>query len=392
MKILIVHNFYGNYATGGEANVFYNEVRMLREHGHEVYTYEVTNQELFEFNFFEKIKFFFNPGWSKKSYKKFSLKLDEIKPDIVHFHNYKYVLSPSVIKAAKDKNIPTVLTIHNYRMLCPAGSFLRNNKPCELCFQKGFPERMFIHLCSNNRLKDTYFMYRLYKTLQRHKWLSNYVDSYIVLSEFAKEKYLKLGLPQEHVFVKPNFIRKDISLSPFNIPFEQFVIYIGRLSVEKGIHLITPRWSKDFPPLVIVGEGPLYKEMKATAPANVYFTGNLSHEQAMYLLSKSMFLIFPSVWYEGMPLVIIEAMYLSKAILASNLGPRKEMITHNINGLLYDISKKGDFEEKVKYMLAEERYKILGKNANKIVNEKYTELENYKQLIYIYEKTISRKK
>lgn len=392
MKVLIVHNFYGNYATGGEANVFYNEAKLLKEHGHEVFTYEATNQELFEYNFIKKIRFFLNPGWSKESYIKFSKKLDEIKPDIVHFHNYKYVLSPSVIKAAKDKGIPTVLTIHNYRMLCPAGSFLRNNRPCELCFQKGFPERIFIHLCSNNNFKDTYFMYRLYKKLKHHKWLSKFVDSYIILTDFAKEKFIRLGLPKEHIFVKSNFIRKDILLSPVEVPFEKFIIYIGRLSFEKGIHLITPHWSNDFPPLVVVGEGPLYHEMKTGASPNVHFTGNLSHEQAMYLLSKSMFLIFPSVLYEGMPLVIIEAMLLNKAVLASNLGPRKEMIIDNVNGILYDNSKKGDFEEKIKLLLSDNHYLEYGRNANTIFNEKYTESENYLQLINIYEKTISKNK
>jgi glycosyltransferase involved in cell wall biosynthesis len=277
-------------------------------------------------------------------------------------------------------------------MLCPAGSFLRNNKPCELCFQKGFPERIFIHLCANDSFKDTYFMYRLYKKLKHHKWLSKFVDSYIILTDFAKEKFIKLGLPIEQVFVKPNFIRKDISLSPVEVPFVKFIIYIGRLSFEKGIHLITPHWSNDFPPLVVVGEGPLYNEMKISASPNVHFTGNLSHEQAMYLLSKSMFLIFPSVLYEGMPLVILEAMLLNKAVLASNLGPRKEMIIDNINGILYDNSKKGDFEEKIKFLLSDNHYLEYGKNANTIFNEKYTESENYLNLINIYERTISKNK
>lgn len=392
MKILVVHNFYGDYSIGGEANVFYNEVNLLKEHGHEVFTYEATNQELFRFNILKKIKFFLNPGWSKESYQKFSKILDKIKPDIVHFHNYKYVLSPSVIKAAKDKNIPTVLTIHNYRMLCPAGHFLRNNKPCELCFQKGFPERIFIHLCANNSLKDTYFMYRLYKKLKHHQWLSNFVDSYIVLSNFAKEKYIKLGLPKENVYFKPNFIKKEISISPVEVPFEKFILYMGRLSYEKGIHLITPHWSNNFPPLVVVGDGPLMIKMKTEASSNVYFAGNLLHKQAMYLLSKSMFVIFPSILYEGMPLVILEAMLLNKAVIASNLGPRKEMVIDKVNGFLFDISKKDDFDEKVRMLLENNRYLEFGKNAYAIFKEKYDSERNYKILIDIYEKTIARNK
>lgn len=392
MKILIVHNFYGNFAIGGEANVFYNEAKLLKEHGHEVFTYEATNQELFEYSFIKKIKFFLNPGWSDESYVNFSKKLDEIKPDIVHFHNYKYVLSPSVIKAAKDKGIPTVLTIHNYRMLCPAGSFLRNNKPCELCFEKGFPERIFIYRCTSKSFVTSYLMYRLYRTLKKHKWLINYVDKYIVLSEFTKKKYIKLGIDKNRIVVKANFVSSNIILQPYNLNIDNYIIFTGRLSIEKGIHLITKNWNENFPPLVVVGDGPLYKEMKNNASKNVYFTGSLNHNQAMYLLSKSMFMIFPSLWYEGMPLVMLESMLLGKAILASDVGPRKEMIIDNVNGVLYDTTKKGDFEEKVKFLLSDNRYLKYGENAKIIFNQKYSESQNYFELLKIYEKTISTSK
>lgn len=385
MKILVVHNFYGHYATGGEANVFYNEVDLLKKYGHEVFTYTATNSELKTYGIIKKIKFLLNPGWSSDNYLKFSKVLDEIRPDVVHFHNYKYVLSPSVIKAAKDKGIPTVLTIHNYRMLCPAGHFLRNYKPCELCFEKGSPERLLFHLCSNGKLLDSYLMYRLYVKLRDLRWLQNFVDVYIVLSDFARKKYIKLGIPENRIFVKPNFIKSDIQTSPYPIPFDRYIIYIGRLSYEKGIQLITPTWSNDFPPLVVVGDGPLMNEMKQNASRNVFFTGNLSYKQTMYLLSKSMFLIFPSVLYEGMPLVFVEAMYFSKAILASNIGPRAEFVQHGINGMLYDPYKNGDFEKMVNQMINENVYLEMGKKSHKIYKEKYLESENYYELIKIYD-------
>ena len=129
MKILSVHNYYGRYVQGGDANVMEAEAQLLTEYGHVVSKYVRTNAEIYEDgSLADKIAAIRNMAWSKKSYAEIRRVIQDGHPDVMHVHNYWLVLSPSVFAAAKDCGVATVLTLHSYRLICPGNHLSRNGR------------------------------------------------------------------------------------------------------------------------------------------------------------------------------------------------------------------------------------------------------------------------
>ena len=128
MRILYVHNFY--QFAGGEDQVFWAEQALMKENGHDVYEYTVNNNNIQ--SLYSKFKAALNLKYSKASKILFETHLLTIKPDIVHCHNFFPLLTPSIFDACKENNIPSVLTLHNYRLICPSSYLMYNNKPWEI--------------------------------------------------------------------------------------------------------------------------------------------------------------------------------------------------------------------------------------------------------------------
>src|SRR6202790_2134652 len=201
MRILIVLNRYGNFATEGGAQVAQHEFELLRSHGHIVSKYEATNAEIEDLTLVGKCQSLLQVGWSKMGYERIKAAIDVFRPDLMHVYNYWFRLTPSVFAAAKERGVATVLTLHNYRLACPAGTFLREGKPCELCMD-GKASRILIHRCypGGSWLKS-WLAYRLYQETRNRQFLASYVDAYIALTEFGRQKALARGLPSEKLYV-----------------------------------------------------------------------------------------------------------------------------------------------------------------------------------------------
>lgn len=388
MKILIAHNHYGDYAIGGEAAVMHAEVELLRSYGHNVLVYERTNSELNKQSLIGKINTALNYTWSKNSYNEIRKVLENFKPDVFHVHNYKWLFTPSIFAAAKDLGIPTVHTLHNYWMAAPCASLMKYGKVCELCLEKNNPKYILKYKCrKEGSLMSSLLNYHYFKAIKKRKKLSDIIDVYISLTNFAKKKYVQAGIPSEKIFVKPNFL---------NDPFKKVVIknngyalFVGRVSFEKGVSFLVDSWKDIDFPLKIVGDGPEKNNLN-TENKNIEFLGWKNQKEVYELLSKSSFFIFPSLWYEGFPISLLEAMAMGKPIIASNLGARNEMIQNEKTGLLYDVNSKKDFTDKCNWIITnKEEAEQIGKNARKRYLDKYNPESNYKQLIGIYEKAIN---
>ena len=387
MKILIVHNHYGKHAVGGEAMVFRAETELLRKNGVEVKTYERTNSEIDDLSFFEKIRSIKNIHWSEKTMHDIGILMDGFKPDIIHVHNYKFVITPSIFKAAKDRGIRTVLTLHNYRMMVPCGNFMtKKGQVCEKCLT-GSSKQILIKRCSQGSLQKSYLQYRLYsKTRFKLNQLIDLVDKYIVLSKFAETKLLSTGVPKSQVQIKPNFVHSEIDITP-NENKQERAVFIGRLSFEKGIIDLISAWDNIDYPLYIIGDGPLANKARELSTNNpqIFFLGNLPNNEVKFFLSKSAFLIFPSTLYEGMPMTILEAMSLGVPVIATRLGPRQEIVKEDITGFLYENGNQQDLLNKVKLLInTKDLRKSLGKAAKAEFENKYTPEINLKHLIEIY--------
>ena len=386
MRILIVHNHYGNYAFGGEGMVMQAEAELMRSHGHEVFVYERTNSEIAQRSVCGKIKAFWDMTWSPEGYKAISDVIDRFKPDIMHVHNYKFLLSPAVFKAAKEKGVATVHTLHNYRLCCPSGQFMCNQKVCEDCLNDQRYYRILWRKCRDRKsfIKNFFELYLFYGNIKR-KGYQKWIDAYICLSEFAKAKLIKCDFPSNKLYIKPHFMPdpmhgRHISQSGFG------AIFVGRLSTEKGIGTLLEAWKGINYPLTIVGDGPLRATLEKAAPDNVKFVGFQDRQDVLKLIQESAFMVFPSELYETFGLSILESMAVGKTVIASDLGPRGEIVDDGITGLLFEAGNVLDLKSKIKHAISNQSFiKSMGKHARDKYLQQYTPELNYKILMHIYD-------
>jgi glycosyltransferase involved in cell wall biosynthesis len=391
MRILVVVNHYGNFVTqGGEPQVVHAEVELLRSHGHIVSKYEATNAEIEELTLVGKCQSLLQVGWSKTGYERVSVAIDAFRPDLMHVHNYWFRLTPSIFAAAKERGVATALTLHNYRLACPATTFLRKGRPCELCMD-GKASRILIYNCypGGSWLKSL-LAYRLYQETRKRQFLASLVDAYIALTEFGRQKVLAGGLPSEKLYVKSNFM-----FDPLNgetpTPPRDGAIYVGRLAPEKGVLGLLEAWRDIDYPLTIVGDGPQMLEARRAGGSQVKFLGSRSHDDVLRLIEQSAFLVFPSEWYEAFPLTLLESMAVGRAVVASDLGPRREIVTDGQTGLLYRSGDIQDLTSKVRRLISDRSLcATMGAAGREAYLAKYTPATNYQALIRIYEEAVDR--
>jgi glycosyltransferase involved in cell wall biosynthesis len=396
MKILLVHNFYQSSSPSGEDAVFRNEVELLKKNGIDVITYEKHNDEIKDYGLWGKVHLAFQNIWSQKTYQDIKDLIKKEKPDIAHFHNIWYLISPSAYSAYKHAGVPVVQTLHNFRMFCVNGLLLRDEKVCEECIGH-LPWRGVKYGCySNSRL----YSLPIALTEGIHSiagtWKDN-IDAYIALTEFGKKKFVQCGLPEEKIFVKPNFLSDPPEPS---FTHRDYIIYLGRLSREKGLSILidsAKTLDSSAVPLKfkIVGDGPIMKEMKDKVKAEkisgIEFTGRKRFHECMDLLKDARFMIMPAVCYENFPMAIREAFACGKPVIASNLGAMAELVDEGKTGLLFEPGNSEDLAAKISWMLKNEDACIaMGKNARKEFEEKYTAEKNFQILMGIYQ-TVSAK-
>lgn len=388
MKILIAHNHYGDFATGGEAMVFHAETNLLKSHGYEVLTYERSNSELKNKSLRNRVNAVLNLHWSEQTIAEVGKIMDEFKPDILHVHNYKFLITPSIFYAAKQRGIETVLTLHNYRLMVPCGNFMtKDGKVCEKCLTEN-PVNILKYRCAQGSILKSFLQYRLFtKTKFKLNQLVDLVDTYIVLSNFAKIKLEQTDVPANQIVVKPNFITTENNKS-LSSKIER-AVFIGRLSFEKGLMNLIEDWSAINYPLYIIGTGPLENKAKEISKSNknITFLGNIENKKVKEFLAESSFLVFPSTLYEGMPITILEAMSVGVPVIATNLGPRNEMIQNGINGFLYENGNSTEFIDKVNMLIENKGFRRkMGKIAKEEYLKKYTPEINFKMLDEIYKR------
>jgi glycosyltransferase involved in cell wall biosynthesis len=384
MKIFVVHNSY--IFPGGEDNVYSLEKKLLREHGHTVVEYLDTNKRIESLG---KIDSAIQTIWSKPSFSAIKKILQETKPDIVHFHNTFLMISPSAYYACAELHIPVVQTLHNYRLICPNAYLFRDGSVCEECINRSFPLPAVRYGCyRNSRSQSAVVATMLGFHRLIHTWQKK-VDCFIALTEFARGKFIQGGIPEEKIVIKPNFA---IDTKEFHVESsKKFVLFVGHLSPEKGLDILLSAWNSLEIPLKIAGDGPLADLIGAMAgkSTTIEYLGSVSHSKVMELLSQAAFLVFPSKLYEGLPMTIIEAFAAGIPVIASNSGPRAEIISDSNTGLLYDPDNPSDLSSRVNWLWnhTEERTEM-GKNARRDYEKKYTPEKNYQMLMNIYEKIL----
>lgn len=383
MNILLVHNYY--QFQGGEDTVFALESEMLRNRGHTVHELTMQNVDALSEN---RTLTAINAVWSLPSYKIIQNYLRQHSLDIVHFHNTFLRISPAAYYACRQSGIPVVQTLHNYRLLCPRADFFRNGDVCEDCLGKTITWPSIKHRCWHGSRIQTAVPTAM---LLVHRMLGTWqtqVNVFIALTHFARRKFIAGGLPEDKIFTKPNFVKAD---SFERSEYAEYALFVGRLSPEKGVRQLLEAWQylSDIP-LKIVGDGPLWEEVHSLKELykleNVEILGRKSREQVMTLMQKAYCLVFPSLWYEGFPMTIVEAFSAGLPVVAPQLGAMAEIIVDGVTGLHFRPNDFEDFVLKLRYLWNQKQHCTqMGLAARQEYEQKYTEEQNYKALIEIYQ-------
>jgi glycosyltransferase involved in cell wall biosynthesis len=390
MKILLVHNYYQQ--RGGEDIVFEQERDLLRRAGHQVIEYCRSNEEVDNASLLARIQAVAATIWARQSCRSFSRLLAREKPNVVHAHNTFLRISPSIYWACARAGVPVVQTLHNYRLLCPVGQFLRASQPCHACLDRGLWQGVR-YGCYRDSRAATAVVALMLTIHRRCKTWTDRIDRYIALSNFSRAQFVAAGLAAEKVLVKPNFVYPDpgVAAGPGDC-----AVFVGRLSPEKGLPTLLSAWKllRSRVPLLIVGEGPLRAELEQQAYAegltSVRFCGRLERQQVFATLKRARFLVFPSQCYENFPGAIAEAYACGVPVLASALGTMREVVDDGITGLLVGAADPVELSEKVEWAWCRPGVmREFGRAARMKYEQLYTADRNYVRLMNIYQDAIA---
>jgi glycosyltransferase involved in cell wall biosynthesis len=401
MKILMANKYF--YRRGGSEAVYFDTSRLLENNGHEVIHFSMRDSKNehspFSDYFLSKQDFSGKLGLSQRikasgrilysieAKKKFKKLIESTQPDIVHLHNIYHQISPSILSICRKFQIPTLMTLHDYKLLCPIYTLYTKGRACERCLY-GKYYWCLLKRCQKGLLSNSFLnaleMY-LHIDLLR---LYDKVNAFICPSRFILNKMKAAEFPGNLVHL-PNFVW----LAGQNTSFAErgeSIAYIGRISHEKGLHtLITALTGLDVR-CQIIGEGPLKNELEflvqKESMENIVFTGALSEDKLKDVLKKCRFVVLPSEWYENNPRSILEAFALGKPVLGSNIGGIPELIEPHVTGLLFQPGDASDLREKILYLwhnplLTEE----LGRMARNLIVERYAPDRYYEKLMDTYE-------
>lgn len=386
MKILIVHNKYQQ--AGGEDSVFEAETDLLLKHGHSVETLVFDNKRIE--SGLDKILSGLRIFYNSMSAHKIQACINSFKPDIIHVHNFIPLATPAVFFVAKRNKIPVVATLHNYRLICPSATLFYDHKIYEKSVHSVFPiDAILKGVYRNSRFQTAAIAAMNAFHNLAGTWRKK-VDKFIVLTEFAKETFINsaLRVDLKQFAVKPNFV-VDPGIGVDNR--DNYFLFVGRLSDEKGIDtLLDACRLADFR-LTIIGDGPLREKVEESAKGNpnIEYLGFQKKTVIFKKLKHCKALIFPSVWYEGLPMTIIEAFATGTPVIGSRIGAVKEIINDNFDGLLFSPGDANDLTSKISQMRHSEISRAMSDNSRTTFLSRYTPDINYSILSQIYREAIA---
>lgn len=385
MKILIIHNNYGAYS--GEEAVVDKQIALFWELAHDVMVYRKTSENIrntIKGNISGLIQGFY----SASSVKDIKAILKNDLPDIVIIHNLYPFISPAILKPIKNKKVPIIMVVHNYRLICPTGLFLQKGVPCELCLN-GTEWNCIKYNCEHSLLKSIGYASRNWYARKSKAYINN-VSIYACLTGFQAEKLIQAGYSSSSIRILPNFI--DM---PGNFSSEKgdYAFISGRISREKGTDSII-NVARKTPDIKYVFAGTIKPEDKLNEnlPGNCIFVGHLSGKELTEKYKNARFLLTASRSYEGFPMTILEASLYAKPTIAPAQGAFLDIVDNDTTGLLFVPSNESDLKLKIEQLWNNPDQAIqFGLNAYQKMKTHYSKevmKDKWEQLL---EETISKK-
>jgi len=403
MKIIQINKF--NYLRGGAEKYFLELSERLTQAGHEVAKFCMTDRrnlnDTWSGYWLSRIDFE-QPAlsdrlraperiiYSRAAKRSLAKLIKDFQPDIIHVHNIYHQLSPSVLDAAREAKVPVVMTLHDYKLICPNYQLLNHGQACEKCLDGNF-WHCFQEKCFKDSRSQS-FLASLEAVL--HKRWQTYrrgVDLFIAPSQFMADKCQAAGWPQDRFRVLINPVPE---LPAGQRQAAGYFLYAGRLSNEKGIDVLLKALAGSSYKLKIAGRGPeenalrqLAKDLKLSE--QVDFLGQQGREQLAKLLDGAIALTVPSIWYENMPLNILEALGRGCPVVASRIGGIPEIINNQINGWL---AEPGDSKSwLVALELASQANQIEFSQQAKLSVEEYSWEKHFLAVEAIYQQILQNR-
>jgi glycosyltransferase involved in cell wall biosynthesis len=366
MRILEIHKFHK--MGGGADKAFLDNINLFREKEHEVIVFSMKHpknlpSEYEEFfvdvkdyhskNPFHKIKSSLSSIYSSEARDKLNKLIKKYKPDIAHIHNYMYQLTPSILYALKENNIPIVNTLHDYYPLCTGYRFYNDKEKriCEDCkggkYYKAFTNRCMKSSAAVSFLGALNFYY------WKNKKAFDLIDVFISHSQFLKDKMIEQGYPENKIKVINNFI--DPGEEPDYVK-ENFILYAGVFLAEKGVQVLIEAYKKldTDTELYLAGSGPYENELKKMAAGfedKIKFLGFLPQDELKKYVSKAECVVVPSICYENFPYSVLEACTWGSLVVGSRIGGIPEIIEDGKTGLLFEPGNTEELSQKLNYLL-----------------------------------------
>jgi glycosyltransferase involved in cell wall biosynthesis len=313
--------------------------------------------------------------------------VDERRPDVAHVHNLYPLFSPSVLVALKRAGVPVVMTVHNHFHTCPRADHLLRGEICERCVG-GHEFNCALMNCRGNALESAGYALRSWVARRFRLFLDN-VSIVIALNLFAKKRLMSAGFDSRRVVVIPNMVEIPDEASD---PGEgRSAVFSGRMSPEKGASTLLEA-ARMVPqiPVRLMGDGPALDQLRADAPKNATFLGQLPADRVALEYRKASFLVAPSQWYEGCPLVISEAMSHGVPVIASRIGGLPELVDDEVTGLLFE---PGNAAELARHMDAlwqdPDGRRRMGEQGRRKAVREYSESVFWDRLRTVYEVAMS---
>jgi glycosyltransferase involved in cell wall biosynthesis len=384
MKILIAHNMYQH--SGGEDVVFENETRLLARSGYDVRTLAVSNDRIRSSA--DKVLTTLRVVDNPIGVDLVSRAVEDFSPDVVHIHNFFPLLSPAIYAACRRLGSAVVQTLHNYRPICAGGQLLRNGQTCHLCI-RGSPLWGAVHRCYRGSIIGSTAVARMISVhRKRRTWVKD-VNRFITLSQFARRIFTEAGFPAERLDVKPNFIE-----DPGEPREEQrtAVLFVGRLSQEKGVKVLIDASARYHFAVRIAGDGPEAKALQSCSHREVNFLGQLPRPDVLNEMRRAIAVVIPSLWYEGFPMVILEAFASGTPVIVSRLGALTEIVDDGVNGFHVTAGDADELGRCIKKIIDDHALtERVGRSARRTFVDRYAPEINLKALKAVYAKAIQQR-
>lgn len=401
MKVLLANKYF--FRNGGSEVVMFQERDFLKRAGHTVVDFSMRDERNIASDYASyfvgrrdyrggdqlgKLKSALNFVHSPEAVRRIGALIDATHPDLVHCHNIYHQLTPSIIGAAKARGVPVVLTLHDYKPVCPVYTRLNEGKPCSACLDGRFTP-VLKHRCAEGSLGKSALLYAEAMVQRR---LGNYekVDRFIAPSRFMRDSVLHRFRPEQVVLLHNGVDPAGIAACGRD---DGYVLYFGRLSQEKGIETLLRAHAgvRGAWPLVVAGTGPLADELRGKYPS-ARFVGHLAGEALKRAIAGAAAAVVPSEWHENCPMAVLEAMAYGKPVVGSRMGGIPELVAEGKTGLLFNPGNVSELQEKLDTLMAVPDLRgLMGKQARVRAAQEFSQEKHNAGLLVIYDSVTGKK-